>query len=82
MNDHDADQDTQASDEAALRRMTERQLGKLGLSQLAYVRPVMMDGAMAYAIHEADGTPMALATDRTLAEAAIEHQDLVEATLH
>ncbi len=67
---------------AAIRAMTAKQLAQLGLAQLAYVRPVMMDGEMAFAIHGADGTPVAVAADRDLADAAIEQQDLVQVPVH
>jgi hypothetical protein len=67
---------------SAIRAMTVPQLAELGLSQLAYIRPVMMDGELAYAVHGADGTPMALAPDRALASEAIEQQDLVQVLVH
>jgi hypothetical protein len=62
----------------AVRTMTANQLAQLGMSQIAYVRPVMMDGEMAYSIHGADGTPMAVAPDHEMAVAAIEDQDLMQ----
>jgi hypothetical protein len=66
----------------AVRAMTAKQLAQLGVSQIAYVRPVMMDGALAYSIHGADGTPMALAPDHEMAVAAIEQQDLMQVLIH
>jgi len=70
------------TERAAIRAMTAKQLAQLGLLQLAYVRPVMMDGEVAFAIHGADGTPVAVAADRNLAEEAIEQQDLVQVPVH
>jgi hypothetical protein len=67
---------------AAIRAMTAKQLAQLGMAQLAYVRPVMMDGELAFAIHGADGTPVAVAPDRDMADAAIEQQDLVQVPVH
>jgi hypothetical protein len=77
----EATQQTQ-SERAAIRAMSAKQLAQLGLLQLAYIRPVMMDGERAYAIHGADGTPVAVAADLDLAEAAIEQQDLVQVPVH
>ena len=74
--------DTDEMERASVRAMTAQQLGELGMSQLAYVRPVMMDGAVAFAIHGADGSPMAVAADHELAAAAIEQQDLVQVLVH
>jgi hypothetical protein len=70
------------SERASIRAMSAKQLAQLGMSQLAYVRLVMMDGERAYAIHGADGTPVAVAADLDLAEAAIEQQDLVQVPVH
>jgi hypothetical protein len=65
-----------------IRHMTTDQLQQLGLSQLAYVRPVMMDGTPAFAIHGADGKPMAVAADRDLALAAIMQNDMLAVPVH
>lgn len=46
-------------------------LQQLGMPSVAYLKPVMMNGATAYAIHAADGTQMAVAADRALAIAAV-----------
>jgi hypothetical protein len=42
----------------------------------------MMDGEKAFAVHGADGSPVALAPDLDTAEAAIEQQDLVQVPVH
>ena len=34
-----------------------QQLAMLGVQQIAYVKPVVVNGTTAYAIHAADGTP-------------------------
>jgi hypothetical protein len=49
--DHDAQ--TQLLD---IRHLSAEQFSNLGVSQLAYVKPVMLNGARAFAIHGADGT--------------------------
>jgi hypothetical protein len=65
-----------------IRHMSAEQLGQLGLSQIAYVKPVMMNGARAYAIHAADGSPMAVAGDQGLAVAAIIQHEMAAALVH
>jgi hypothetical protein len=65
-----------------VRDISAAQLARLGMSQLAYIRPVTMHGNQAFAIHGADGTPMAVAPDRDLASAAIEEHDMVQVLVH
>ncbi len=65
-----------------IRHLTEAQLAQLGVSQIAYVRPVIVNGQPGFAIHGADGTPMAVAGDRDVAFAAILQQDMVPTLVH
>jgi hypothetical protein len=65
-----------------IHQISPEQLGKLGVSQIAYVKPVMVNGTEAFAIHAADGTPMAVAGDREVAVAAIIQQEMVPAQVH
>jgi len=65
-----------------IRHLTVEQLAGLGVSQIAYVKPVMMNGAVAFAIHAADGTPMAMAEDRDLAVAAIRQHEMLPTLVH
>ena len=65
-----------------IRHLSEEQLQALGMSQLAYVKSVMVDGAAAFAIHAADGTPMALADDCEVAFAAIRQHEMMPTLVH
>lgn len=65
-----------------IRHLTIEQLAGLGVSQIAYVKPVMMNGTVAFAIHAADGTPMALADDCDLAVAAIRQHEMQPTLVH
>jgi hypothetical protein len=65
-----------------IRRITPPQLAQLGVSQVAYVKPVPSNGRIAYAIHAADGTPMALAAEQGLAFAAIIQHEMIPALVH
>jgi hypothetical protein len=52
------------------------------VSQIAYVKPILMNGAQAYAIHAADGTPMAVAGNRDIAIAAVHQQEMLATLVH
>ena len=65
-----------------VRHITQQQLQQLGLSQLAYVKPVTLNGTAMFAIHGADGSPMAVAEDRNLALAAIVQHEMIPTLVH
>ena len=65
-----------------IRQLSAEQLGRLGVSQIAYVKPVMMNGVRAWAIHAADGAPMAVAGEQELAVAAILQHEMAAALVH
>ncbi len=65
-----------------IRNLTPDQLMQLGMADLAYVKPVVFDGQEAFAIHAADGSPMAMAADRAMALAAIVQHQMVPALVH
>ena len=73
---------TQTVERIDVRQITPDQLQRLGLSQLAYVKPVMMNGAAMFAIHGADGSPMALAENRNVALAAIAEHEMIPTLVH
>jgi hypothetical protein len=77
--------DDQAAVAAAMvdiRHLSTAQLAQLGLQQIAYVKPVVANGTACFAIHAADGTPMALADSRDVAVAAIMQHEMVPAQVH
>ncbi|MGC8469895.1 MAG: DUF1150 family protein [Acetobacteraceae bacterium] len=65
-----------------IRHITQSQLGQLGVSHVAYVKPVLTQNGRAFAIHGADGAPLALAPDWDLAVAAILQQEMVPVMVH
>ncbi len=65
-----------------IRHLSVAQLAALGVSHLAYVKPVLVNGTRAFAIHGADGTPMAVAGAEDLAFAAIRQHEMVPALVH
>ena len=79
---YESGQATQVGGDTDIRHLSELQLARLGLSQIAYVRPVVVDGTPGFAIHAADGTPMAVAADQGTALAAIVQHDMIAALVH
>ena len=65
-----------------IRNLTQQQLMQLGMADLAYVKPVWMNGTTAFAIYAADGSPMAMAADCDLAIAAIVQHEMCPALVH
>ena len=62
--------------------ITPAELQQLGMTQIAYVKPIMLNGAPMFAIHGADGSPMAVAEDRDLALAAIVEHEMIATLVH
>jgi hypothetical protein len=58
------------------------QLAGLGMEEIAFVKPDMTEHGPAFAIHAADGTPMAIASNAPLAQAAIIQNDMVPSLVH
>ncbi|MDR3521506.1 MAG: DUF1150 family protein [Acidocella sp.] len=58
------------------------ELATLGMEEIAFVKPVMTEKGPAFAIHAADGTPMAIASDAMLAQAAIIQHDMMPSLVH
>lgn len=54
----------------------------LGIQNLAYIKPVTVNDHLAFAIHAADGTPMAVMNDRNIAEAAVRQHELEPVSVH
>ena len=65
-----------------LRHISAEDFARLGVTKIAYVKLVVVNGDAAYAIHAADGTPMALAPDQAVAIAAIIQHEMVPALVH
>ena len=65
-----------------IRHITPAQLRELGLPCVAYLRAGMLDGHVAYAIHAADGTPMAIVDDVDVAIELAEEHGMAFVALH
>ncbi len=62
--------------------MSQGQFAQLGVAQVAYIKPVMVQGVRAFAVHGADGTPMGVADGFGLAMAAIIEHEMLPALVH
>lgn len=65
-----------------VRHLSEQQLAALGVSHIAYVKPVMVNGVQGFAIHAADGTPMAVTENREVAVAAVVQHEMLPLSVH
>jgi hypothetical protein len=65
-----------------IRHLSAEQLARLGVAQIAYVKPVFVNGTQGFAIHAADGTAMAIAGDRDVAVAAILQHEMHPLSVH
>jgi hypothetical protein len=66
----------------ALRHISAEQFAHLGMKQIAYVKPIVVNGSARFAIHAADGTPLAIAAGLDVAIAAIIQHEMEPAQLH
>lgn len=67
---------------AGIPKLSATDMAGLGLQTVAFIKPVMIGGTAAYAIHAADGEQLALAADRAAAIATVRQNDLEPASVH
>ena len=65
-----------------IRRMSSRELALFGMQDLAYVKPVVVNGVTAFAVHAADGTQIGVLPDREIALATVRQHDLEPLSVH
>ena len=65
-----------------IRQMTARDFVALGVSDLAYIKPVEIDGQGLYAVFAADGTQIVVLPSREVAVATILRHDLEPVSVH
>ncbi|HTV45306.1 MAG TPA: DUF1150 family protein [Stellaceae bacterium] len=65
-----------------IRHMSARELALFGMQDLAYIKPVVSDGKPGYAVHAADGTQIAVLSDREVAFATVRQHDLEPLSVH
>jgi hypothetical protein len=65
-----------------IKRISAHELAMLGVQDLAYIKPVIIDGAIGYAVHAADGTQIAVLADRDVAFATVRQHDMEPVSVH
>jgi hypothetical protein len=70
------------SQRLALAHLNPMDWARFGLQQVAYVRPAVINGAVAFGIHAADGRPIGAAPTAELAFAAIREHEMEPAQVH
>ena len=66
----------------SLKRLSESELGLLGMEDVAYVKPIVVDGTDVFAVHAANGTQIAVIADRELAVAVVRQHDMEPVSVH
>lgn len=75
----DAIEQRDASAGFNIRQISAEQLAELGVARIAYVKPVEVNDSQGFAIHAANGAPMALTAERDVAIALIVQHGMVPA---
>ncbi|HKT16434.1 MAG TPA: DUF1150 family protein [Stellaceae bacterium] len=65
-----------------LRHITPQDFAAMGVQQLAYIRPAVVNGVTVFTIHAADGTQIGMAPNRDVAFAAVVQNELEPVSLH
>ena len=81
MNKHDVPSDA-APASFALRHISMADWARFGVQEIAYIRPVVVNGVAAISIHAADGTQIGAAPNAESAIAAIEQHELAAVLVH
>jgi len=65
-----------------IRHISSAQLESLGIDEIAFIKPTMTENGEAFLIHPADGSPMGIASNASLAEAAIIQNEMLPKLVH
>jgi hypothetical protein len=65
-----------------IRQISAHDLAALGVQDMAFVKMVNVNDEIVYAVHAADGTQMALMSDRAVAFAAIRQNGMEPVSVH
>lgn len=65
-----------------LRHISPQEFATLGMQAMAYVKRVNVNDTVAFAIHAADGTQLALLPDRDTAVATVLQNDIEPVSVH
>jgi hypothetical protein len=65
-----------------IKHMSAHELALFGMQDLAYIKAVVVDGATGYAVHAADGTQIAMLSNRDVAFVTVRQHDLEPVSVH
>lgn len=65
-----------------LRHISSQDFALMGMQEVAYVRPAVINGVSVMTIHAADGTQIGIAPNRDVAFAAVKQHELEPVSLH
>jgi hypothetical protein len=65
-----------------LRQLSSKDFASFGVNDLAYLKPVIVNGVAGFAIHAADGTPLTVVNDVAVAGATVRQHDMEPLSLH
>ena len=65
-----------------LREISPQDFALIGIQQLAYIKPTVVNGVTGFSIHAADGTQIGMAPSRDIAFAAVKQHELEPVSLH
>lgn len=80
--DHDKEDGARMPLSKSVRGLTGSAFAMLGVGEWAYVKPTVNEGVAAYAVHAADGRPLAMIENRDVAIATVRRNDLEPLSLH
>ncbi|HWE76798.1 MAG TPA: DUF1150 family protein [Stellaceae bacterium] len=64
-----------------LHEMSDQDFALIGMQQLAYIKPTVVNGVTGFSIHAADGTQIGMAPSRDIAFAAVKQHELEPVSL-
>ncbi|MFQ5533492.1 MAG: DUF1150 family protein [Sphingomonadales bacterium] len=62
--------------------VTQQALASIGITDIVYIRPVLENGVPGYAVHSADGQPLAMLESREAAIGAAIQNDMEPFSVH
>ena len=66
----------------SIKQLSARELGLLGMNDVAYIKRVVDNGTEAFAVHAADGARIAVLANRDLAFAVVRQNDMEPVSVH
>lgn len=66
----------------SLRHLSVKDFTAFGLNDIAYIKPLRMQGKASFSVHAADGTQLTVLNDFKVAQAAIRQYEMEPLSLH